>query len=91
MHSRKARHALKWTRPVCRRFVDDVLRLQFFALANILRRLMLPPADLAFGRSFVGEDQSGLNRRCLLINARSSVRSDKLGSQFQKLWAMLRP
>jgi hypothetical protein len=42
----EGKYALKWTRLSCRRFVDNAVRLQLFALAynlaNFLRRLALP-------------------------------------------------
>ena len=43
---KEGKYALKWTRLSCRRFVDNAVRLQLFALAynlaNFLRRLALP-------------------------------------------------
>ncbi len=43
---KEGKYALKWTRLSCRRFVDNAVRLQLFALAynlaNFLRRLVLP-------------------------------------------------
>lgn len=43
---KESKYALKWTRVSCRRFLDNAIRLQFFApaynLANFLRRLVLP-------------------------------------------------
>jgi hypothetical protein len=43
---KEGKYALKWTRMSCRRFVDNAVRLQLFALAynlaNFLRRIALP-------------------------------------------------
>ena len=43
---KEGKYALKWTRLSCRRFADNAVRLQLFALAynlaNFLRRLVLP-------------------------------------------------
>ena len=43
---KEGKYALKWTRLSCRRFLDNAVRLQLFALAynlaNFLRRLVLP-------------------------------------------------
>jgi hypothetical protein len=43
---KEGKYALKWMRLSCRRFVDNAVRLQLFALAynlaNFLRRLALP-------------------------------------------------
>jgi len=43
---KEGKYALKWTRRSCRRFLDNAVRLQLFALAynlaNLLRRLVLP-------------------------------------------------
>jgi hypothetical protein len=33
---------VKWTKLSCRRFKDNAVRLQLFALANFLRQLVLP-------------------------------------------------
>jgi hypothetical protein len=45
---KEGKHAIKWTKLSCRRFADNQVRLQLFALAynlaNFLRRLALPPA-----------------------------------------------
>ena len=44
---KEGKNALKWTKLSCRRFADNQVRLQLFALAynlaNFLRRLALPP------------------------------------------------
>ncbi len=43
---KEGKYALKWTRLSCHRFLDNAVRLQFFALAynlaSFLRRLVLP-------------------------------------------------
>jgi hypothetical protein len=43
---KEGKHAVKWTKLSCRRFKDNVARLQLFALAynlaNFLRQLVLP-------------------------------------------------
>ena len=43
---KEGKYALRWTRLSCRRFLDNAVRLQLFALAfnlaNLLRRLVLP-------------------------------------------------
>ena len=53
---KEGKNAVKWTRLSCRRFADNQVRLQLFALAynlaNFLRRLALPPRR----RTLVADD-----------------------------------
>ncbi len=65
---KEGKYALKWTRLSCRRFIDNAVRLQLFALAynlaNFFRRLVLP-------RSLKHWSLTSLRERLIKIGARA--------------------